>query len=145
MVCPSCQGDAFVERTSFKTASEPVLGVASTGVVIDLMNCTRCGADMPAVRGRRSYTLISDKKLSAFIADLEEAQRINSEMQALADKMARRSQSLSAEIERCKAQGEISVMKERVAALEAQTDALEGRRARLAEMLKSIATRMPAG
>jgi len=144
LVCPSCQGDAFVERSSFKTASEPVLGAASNGVIIDLMNCTRCGADMPAVRGRRSYTLISDKKLSAFLADLEEAQRINNEMQALVDKMARRSQSLGAEIERCRAQGEIMAMKERVAALEAETDGLEGRRARLAEMLQSIASRIPA-
>ncbi len=58
--------------------------------------------------------------------------------------MARRSQSLGAEIERCKAEGEISVMKERVAALEAETDGLEGRRARLAKTLQSIASRMPA-
>ncbi|HVC27393.1 MAG TPA: hypothetical protein VND40_04460, partial [Nitrososphaerales archaeon] len=81
LLCPSCSGDSFVERSSFKTASEPVLGAASTSVTIDLMNCKRCGADMPAVRGRRNYTLISDKKLSAFLADLEEAQRTNSEMQ----------------------------------------------------------------
>lgn len=145
LVCPSCQGVDFVERSSFKTASEPVLGAASTGVIIDLMNCKRCGADLPAVRGRRSYTLISDKKLTGFLADLEEAQRINNELQALVDKTARRSHALGAEIERCKAQGEIKVMKERVAALEAETDGLEGRRARLAEVLESIATRMPAG
>lgn len=144
LLCPSCSGDSFVERSSFKTASEPVLGAASTSVTIDLMNCKRCGADMPAVRGRRNYTLISDKKLSAFLADLEEAQRTNSEMQELLDKMAGRSRSLGAEIERCRQEGEISVMKTRVAALEAETDGLEGRRARLAKTLESIASRMPA-
>jgi len=144
MVCPSCSGDSFTERSSFKTASEPILGSASSGVIIDLMNCTRCGADIPAVRGRRSYTLVTDKKLSTLVADLEEAQRINSEMQGLIDTMARRSQSLGAEIERCRREGEISVMRERVAALEAETDGLEGRRARLANTLQSIASRMPA-
>ncbi len=144
LVCPSCGGDGFVERTSFKTATEPVLGSASTGVVIDLMNCKRCGADMPAVRGRRSHTLISDKKLSTFLADLEEARRTNSEMQALVDKMAKRSQSLGREIERCRAEGEISVMRTKVAGLEAETDGLEARRARLAKTLEAMASRMPA-
>ncbi len=144
LVCPSCGGDGFSERTSFKTASEPVLGSASTGVVIDLMNCKRCGADMPAVRGRRSYTLIGDKKLSAILADLEEARRTNSEMQGLVDNMAKRSQSLGREIERCRAEGEISVMRTKVAGLEAETDGLELRRARLARTLESIASRTPA-
>jgi hypothetical protein len=144
LLCPSCKGDSFVERNSFKTASEPVLGAASSIVIVDLMNCKRCGADMPAVRGRRNYTLIGDKKLSALLADLEEARRINSEMQGLHDKMSRRSQSLSAEIERCRQEGEVSVMKTRVTALEAETDGLEVRRARLAKILESIASRMPA-
>ena len=144
MVCPSCNGDSFTERSSFKTASEPILGSASSGVIIDLMNCTRCGADIPAVRGRRSYTLITDKKLSALVADFEEAQRINSEMNGLLDTMARRSQSLSEEIERCRALGEASVMEERVAALKAETDGLEERRARLAKAVECIAARMPA-
>jgi hypothetical protein len=144
LVCPSCGGDGFTERISFKTASEPVLGSASTGVIIDLMNCKRCGADMPAVRGRRSYTLIGDKKLSSILADLEEAQRTNSEMQALVDKMAKRSQSLGREIERCRTEGEVSVMRTKVAGLEAETGSLEDRRARLARTLESIASRMPA-
>jgi hypothetical protein len=144
MVCPSCNGDSFTERSSFKTASEPILGSASSDVIVDLMNCTRCGADIPAVRGRRSYTLVADKKLSALVADLEEAQRINSEMQGLLDNMAKRSQILSKEIERCRAQGEIKVMEEKAAVLEAETDGLEERRARLARTLESIASRMPA-
>jgi hypothetical protein len=144
MVCPSCNGDSFTERSSFKTASEPLLGSASTDVFVDLMNCTRCGADIPAVRGRRSYTLVADKKLSALLADLEEAQRINLEMQGLTDKMARRSQILSAEIERCRAQGEVSVMEEKVAALKEETDGLEERRARLAKALELVASRIPS-
>ena len=144
MVCPSCNGDSFTERSSFKTASEPLLGLASTYVVVDLMNCTRCGADTPAVRGRRSYTLVPDKKLSEVLADLEETQRINSEMQRAVDKMTIRSQSLSAEMERCRAQGEVSVMEERVAALKEETDGLEERRARLAKALELMASRTPA-
>ncbi|MGH9918723.1 MAG: hypothetical protein ACRD6W_07640 [Nitrososphaerales archaeon] len=144
MVCPNCNGDSFTERSSFKTASEPVLGSASSGVIIDLMNCTRCGADIPAVRGRRSYTLITDKKLSSLVADFEEAQRTNSEMNGLLGTMERRSQSLTEEIERCRVLGEVSVMEERVAALKAETDGLEERRSRLAETVASIASRMPA-
>ena len=144
MVCPSCNGDSFTERSSFKTASEPILGSASSGVIIDLMNCTRCGADIPAVRGRRSYTLTTDKKLSSLVADFEEAQRINSEMNGLLGTMERRSQSLREEIERCRARGEVSVMEERVAALKTETAGLEGMRARLAKTVQSIASRMPA-
>jgi hypothetical protein len=144
MVCPSCSGDSFNERGSFKTASEPLLGSASTAVIVDLMNCRRCGADIPAVRGRRSFTLVPDKKLSAILADLEEAQRVNSEMQGLADKMTRRSAGLSAEIERCMAQGEVSVMEERVASLKQETDGLEETRARLAKALELVASRIPS-
>ena len=36
-------------------------------------------------------------------------------------------------------------MKERLAALEAETDGLEGRRAMLTNTLQSIASRIPAG
>ena len=144
LVCPSCGGDGFVERSSFKTDTEPVLGSASTTVVIDLMNCKRCGADMPAVRGRRSYALVGEKKLSSILAELEEARRTNSQMRALVDTMAKRSQGLSMDIERCRAEGEVSVMRTRVAALEEETDGLEERRARLAKALESIASRMPA-
>jgi hypothetical protein len=144
MLCPSCNGDSFSERSSFKTASEPLLGSASYAVTVDLMSCSRCGADLPAVRGRRNYTLVTDKKLSALVADLDEAKRINAEMQTLLDTMAARSQRLVAEVERCRAEGEISVIKERVAGLEAQTDGLEGRRARLAKTLELMAARIPA-
>jgi len=144
LTCPSCNGDSFDERSSFKTTSEPVLGALSTGVFVDLMSCKRCGADLPAVRGRRRYSLVSEEKLSALVADLEEARRINSEMQGLLDMMATRSQSLSEQIERCRADGEISVMEARVAALEAETDGMEGRRTRLAKTLDLMASRIPA-
>jgi hypothetical protein len=140
MLCPNCNGDSFAERSSFKTASEPILGTASSPVIVDLMNCRRCGADIPAVRGKRNYLLVGDNKLSALLADLEEAQRVNSEMQGVIDKMARRSQSLSAEIERSRKEGELLVMEAKVAALKAQTDSLEGRKARLAKTLETMAS-----
>ncbi len=144
MLCPNCNGDSFAEGSSFKTASEPILGTASSPVIVDLMSCKRCGADIPAVRGRRNYMLVGDNKLSALLADLEEAQRINSEMQGLFDTMARRSQSLSAEIERSRKEGELLVMEAKVAALKAQTDSLEGRKARLAKTMAIIASRAAA-
>jgi hypothetical protein len=144
MLCPSCSGDSFSERSSFETASEPLLGAASTYVTVDLMNCNRCGADIPAVRGRRHYAVVSEKRLSALVADLEEAKRINSETQALLDKLVGRSQKLSAEVERCRAEAEVSVMEAKVAALEAETRGLEGRRARLAKTLELVASRIPA-
>jgi len=112
--------------------------------MVDLMSCKRCGADIPAVRGRRNYMLVGDKKLSALLADLEEAQRINSEMEALIDTMTKRSRSLSAEIERCKEEGEVSFMEVRAAALKAETDGLEARRARLAKTLELVASRAAA-
>ncbi len=143
MGCPSCGGNDFSERSSFKTASEPLLGAVSTSVTVDLMSCNRCGVDIPAVRGRQHYAVVSEKKLSALVADLEEAKRINSETQGLLDRLASRSQSLSAEVEKCRAEGEISVMEERVAALEAETEGLEARRARLARTLESAASRIP--
>lgn len=142
--CPSCKGDDFAERSSFRTNSEPLLGAVSTNVIVDLMSCNRCGADLPVVRGRRRYTLVSKQRLTTLVADLEEAQRINSEMQGLLDMLARRSQTLSAEIERCRAEGEISVVEGRIAALEAETDGLEGRRTRLAKTLDLMASRVPA-
>ena len=144
LLCPSCKGDDFTERSSFSTTSEPVLGTVSAKVIVDLMSCKRCGADLPAVRGRRRYTLVSQKKLSALLADLEEAQRTNLEVQGLVDTLARRSETLSAEIERCRADGEISVIEERIVALEEQNDGLEERRARLAKTLDLMASRIPA-
>jgi len=144
MLCPNCNGDSFTERSSFKTTSEPVLGTASSPVIIDLMNCKRCGVDIPAVRGKRNYTLVGDKKLSTLLAELEDAQRVNSEMQGLIDTMARRSQSLSAEIERSRREDEILAMETKFATLKAQTDSLEERKARLAKTLEIIASRAPA-
>lgn len=143
LLCPSCGGDNFAERSSFKTASEPLLGAASSTVVVDLMNCKRCGTDFPTVRGRRRYTLVGREKLSALLSDLEEVTRRNSEVQGLVDTMARRSQGLSAEIERSKARAEISVMEARVAALEASTAGLEARRDRLARVLEVVASIAP--
>jgi hypothetical protein len=144
MLCPSCNGDSFSERSSFKTTSEPLLGVASTNVIVDLMNCNRCGADIPAVRGKRRYTLVGKEKLAALVADLEEAQRANLEMRGLLDALARRAQTLNAEIEMCKAEGDISVMEAKVAALEQETDGMEERRAKLAKTLDLMASRIPS-
>jgi hypothetical protein len=144
LLCPTCSGDSFSERTAFKTVSEPLLGSPSAAVVVDIKNCNRCGVDLPTVRGKRKYALLSAKRLSAIVADLEEAQRINSEMQALLDTMEKRSQSLLAEVDRCRADGEVSVIEERIAALEAETDGLEERRAQLVQILDTIASRAPA-
>jgi hypothetical protein len=144
MLCPSCNGDSFTERSSFKTASEPVFDAASTGVIIDLMSCKRCGHDLPAVRGRRHYTLVSQEKLTSLFSDLGETKRINSERQRLLDAMAKRFQTLNAEIERCRAAGERSVLGAKVSALEAQTRGMEERRARLAEALEFLASKIPA-
>ena len=144
LLCPSCNGESFSERSSFKTASEPILGAAGSSVVVGLLNCPRCGTDFPAVRGRRHYALVGQEKLAALLADLEEARRVNSEMQGLLDSMARRSQSLGAEIERCRAAGEVSVMEARVAALESQTEGLAARRDRQAKTQQIVASVLPS-
>ena len=144
MLCPSCNGDSFTERSSFKTASEPVFDAASSGVIIDLMSCKRCGHDLPAVRGRRHYTLVSQEKLTSLFSDLDEAKRVNSDKQGLVDAMAKRFKSLSAEIEKSRAEGELSVLGARVSALEAQTQSMDERRARLAEALEFLASKIPA-
>lgn len=144
LACPSCNGEEFTERSSFKTASEPLLGSESAGVVVDLMSCKRCGTDIPAVRGRRRYILLSKDKLSSLVADLGEAQRLNSEMQNRMTEMEARSHSIDIEISRCRAEGEVTLLEARVAALEGQNATLEGRRARLAEALQFIGSRLPA-
>jgi predicted RNase H-like nuclease (RuvC/YqgF family) len=144
LLCPTCSGDNFSERTAFKTVSEPLLGSPSASVVVDIKNCNRCGVDVPTVRGKRQYALLSEKRLSALVADLEEAQRINSEMQGLLDTMEKRSQSLLAEVERCRADGEMSAIEEKITALEEETEGLDERRARLAEILDMLASRAPA-
>lgn len=144
MLCPSCNGDSFTERSSFKTASEPVFDAPSTDVTIDLMGCRRCSLDIPAVRGKRHYTLVSKEKLTALFSDLDEAKRVSSERLGLLDAMAKRFQSLNAEIERFRAAGERSVLGARVSALEAQTQSMEERRVRLAEALKFLSSKIPA-
>lgn len=144
LLCPSCQGNEFTERSSFKTTTEPLLGAVSTSVTVDLMNCKRCGADLPAVRGRRQYSLVGKERLATLVADLDEAKRVNSEMVALIDTMAKRSQGLSVEIDRTIARGEISVMRARVSALEEETSGLEERRDRLARTLVQVAASIPA-
>jgi hypothetical protein len=143
LLCPTCNGDSFAERSSFKTATERLLGASSVNVIIDLMSCDRCGENLPAVRGKRRFALLKEERLTALLADLDEAKRVNSEMQGVLDAMTRRSQSLSAEVERCRAEGETSVMETRAAALEMETDGLEGRRARLAKTLELMASRVP--
>jgi len=145
LVCPSCSGDSFEERSSFKTASEPLLGATSSSVTVDLMSCSRCGADLPAVRGRRNYSLVTDKRLSSIVAELEEAQRTNSEMVTLLGALEGRAQRLGAEIERCKEEGDVSVIEAKVAALEAETDGMEARRERLAQTLELMASRTRSG
>lgn len=144
LLCPTCNGDSLSERSSFRTTSEPVLGTASVNVIVDLMSCKRCGAELPAVRGRRRFALVSEEKLSALLADLEETQRANSEMNGLVDSLTRRAQTLGAEIETCRAEGDISVIEEKVTALEAETDSMEVRRARLAKTLALMASKIPS-
>jgi hypothetical protein len=144
MLCPSCNGDSFTERSSFKTASEPVFDAPSTGVTIDLMSCKRCGLDIPAVRGRRHYTLVSHEKLAALFSDLDDAKRVNSDMERLLGAKAKRLQGLSAETEECREAGELSVLGARVSALEAQTRRMEERRARLAGALEFLSSKIPA-
>jgi hypothetical protein len=144
LLCPGCNGDSFTEKTSFTTTSEPLLGAVSANVVIDLMSCQRCGIDLPAVRGKRRYALLSEKKLSSIVADLEEAQRINLQNQGLVEMMDRRFQHINVEIERRRAEEEISILEAKIAGLEAETDGMESSRARLAAMLDTIATTIPA-
>ncbi len=143
LLCPGCNGNGFSERSSFKTASEPLLGAGPATIVVDLMNCTQCGLDFPAVRGRRHYALVGKEKLASLLADLEEAKRIDSEMRGLLDTRLRRSQELTAEVERCRAKGEVSVLEARVSTLESQTESLSERRDRLAKTLQVIAARTP--
>ena len=144
MLCPRCNGDRFTERSSFRTSSEPLLGTVSAPIIIDLMSCERCGTDIPAVRGRRQFSLVSKEKLSTLLADLQEAQRVNSEMQGKLHVMERRSASLGAEIDRCREDGEVTVLEQRVAGMEIHNDSLEATRARLAETLRALDSGIPA-
>ncbi|MDG7005897.1 MAG: hypothetical protein JRM86_03075 [Nitrososphaerota archaeon] len=144
LVCPSCSGSEFSERSSFKTTTEPLMGAESAGVTVDLMSCKRCGADLPAVRGRKRYSLVGQEKLAAMVADLEEAKRVNSEMESLADTMAKRSQGVIVETEKARVKGELSVIQSRVSALETETQGLEARRDRLAKTVATIASRVAA-
>lgn len=139
LLCPGCNGNQFSERSSFKTASEPVLGAPSIGVEIDLMNCARCGVEFPAVRGRRLYALVAPDKLQSLLADLEQAKRTNAEMERLLATMTRRSQGIEAQIADAKDAGTISVLQAKVARMESETRGLEERRDRLAQALESVA------
>lgn len=144
LVCPSCQGAEFSERSSFKTTSEPLLGAEATSVIVDLMTCKRCGADLPAVRGRKRYSLVGSERLAAIVADLEEARRRSAEMEGLIVTMTRRSQSIEVEIERSRAKGEVDVLEQRVASLESETAGLQGRRDQLVRTLELVAAKIPA-
>lgn len=142
LICPSCSGSEFSERSSFKSTTEPLLGAESTGVTVDLMSCKRCGADLPAVRGRKRYSLVGKEKLATMVADLEEAKRINLEMESLIDTMAKRAQGIIAETDRCRVRGEASVIQAKISALETETEGLEARRDRLAKTVAVIAARI---
>ena len=144
MLCPRCNGDSFTEHSSFKTSSEPLLGAASANVIIDLMSCKRCGTDIPAVRGKKQFALVSKEKLASLVAELQEAQQVNSEIQSKLQVMEKRSASLDADIVRCRAEGEVTVLEEKVAGLETANNSLEATRARLAETLRVLDSRIPA-
>lgn len=144
MLCPSCNGDDLTERTSLRSTSEPLSGAVAKAVVIDLMSCRRCGAEVPTVRGKRRYELVPKGKLSGLLTELEEARQKNSVVLEQLDGTMKRSQSLAAEIERLNAQGEVTIMEERVAKLEYETKGLEGRRAKLREAVDLIASKIPA-
>ncbi len=143
LLCLSCNGGSFSLKRSFQTATEPLTGSASSVVIVDLLSCNDCGAELPTVRGKRRYSLVSEEKLSALAEELQEAKLINAEMNRQLDTLEKRSQGLAAEIEMCRAKGVVSVLEERVAALEAETDGLAARRAKLSKALKVMAPRAP--
>ncbi len=125
-------------------SSEPLLGAASEAVIIDLMSCKRCGTDIPAVRGKRRYALLSREKLSQLGKEMQEARSVDAQMQERLAAMEERSHALDREIERCRTEGEISALEERVSALERENRGLEEKRAQLAETLEYLTNRLPA-
>jgi hypothetical protein len=146
MPCPNCKTGDVSERRSFKAVTEPIRGVASTTVVVDLMKCGQCGTDFPVIRGRNKYVLVPNAKMSKLWADLEEARQTNSGVLLQLESMERRSRELSVEFERFKARAEIKAVQSEIETLESETTALQLRRDRLKAALEAVALtiRVPA-
>ena len=146
MLCPNCKTGEVSERRSFKAVTEPIRGVASTTVVVDLMKCGQCGTDYPEVRGRARYVFIPNSKMSKLMADLDEARHLNSEALLRLEAMERRSRELSTELERFKARAEIKGIQSQIGTLESETAALRLRKEKLKAVLEtvSLATMTPA-
>jgi len=143
LACPTCGEADFAERASFKTSTEALLGAPSVGVIVDLMNCKRCGFDLPTVRGRRRYVLVEDSKLAGLQAELDDEKRRSTSAQVQIDALENRAKRMELEIERTRARGEVSVIEEKVAALESETAAMEERKAKLTEVVNLMASWIP--
>lgn len=143
LACPKCGEADFAERASFKTTTEALMGAPSVGVIVDLMNCKRCGFDLPTVRGRRRYMLVEDAKLAGLQADLEDERRRSASAEEQVVMLEKRAKRMELEIERTRARGEVSVIEERVAALESETAAMEERKAKLSSVVNLMASWIP--
>ena len=143
LACPKCGEGEFAERASFKAATEALMGAPSVGVIVDLMNCKRCGFDLPTVRGRKRYVLIEDAKLAGFQNQLEDERKRSQLTEQQIEELGRRAKRMEVEIDRTRARGEISAMEERLAALESQTKAMEERKAKLGELVTLMASWVP--
>ena len=139
MPCPNCKTGEVSERRSFKAITEPIRGVASTTVVVDLMKCGQCGTDFPQIRGRGKYVFVPTSKMSKLWADLEEARQTNSGALLQLESMERRSRELSTEFERFKARAEIKGIQSKIETLESETAALQLRREKLKAALETVA------
>lgn len=139
MTCPNCKDENAAERGRFKTTTSPIEGAPSATVMVDLLTCARCGMDYPVVRGKKRYVLVLSGKLSSLMTDLEGARQTNSEMSTRLEAMQKQFESLTAEVENVRAQGEIATMASRVGALESETKSLELRRERLREAIETVA------
>jgi len=142
MACPNCKDDHPAERGRFKTATSPIERGASATVLVDLLTCQKCGMDYPQIRGKKRYVLVLSGKLSSLMADLDGARQTNSEMSSRLEAMERRAQTLAAEVESVRVEGEIATMRSKVEAIESETKRLELRRAKLREAIETIAAGM---
>jgi hypothetical protein len=146
MLCPSCKTGEVSERQSFKATTEPIRGVASTTVIVDLMKCGQCGTDFPEIRGRTKYVIVPTSKMSKLMADLEEARQTNSGFLLQLQEMERRSRDLAIQLERFRARAEIKGMESKIETLESETAALQRRKEKLRAVLEAVALtiRVPA-
>ena len=143
LACPKCGEADFAERASFKAASEALMGAPSVGVIVDLMNCKRCGFDLPTVRGRKRYVLVEDAKLAGLQNDLEGERKRSSTTQQQIEDLGRRATRLEVEVDRTRARGEVSVMEEKAEALESEMKAMEERKAKLTSLVAEMASWIP--